>query len=202
MPSESSPRLTVVLFLVVINMVALSALLLLRARPEPAVITIHPPVPTATPLPTATALPTFTPAPILVYVTGAVHQPGTLHVLPSGSHVQDVIAAAGGIADLADKSRVNLAAILRDGDHIHVPLIHQDSDSAALPTASGGNLVYVNTAAADELETLPGIGPMMALRIVAYRDAVGPFKNLDDLDNVSGIGPGTLAKLRGLVAFD
>lgn len=196
MLSELSPRLTVALFLVVINMVALGGALLLRSRPEPAVITIHPPVPTATPLPT------FTPAPILVYVTGAVHQPGTLHVLPSGSHVQDVIAAAGGVADLADTSRVNLAAILRDGDHIHVPLIHQDSDSAALPTASGGNLVYVNTATAVELETLPGIGPMMALRIVAYRDAVGPFKNLDDLDNVSGIGPGTLAKLRGLVAFD
>lgn len=196
MPSESSPRLTVALFLVVINLVALSALLLLRARPEPAVITIHPPVPTATPSPT------FTPAPILVYVTGAVHQPGTLHVLPSGSHVQDAIAAAGGVADLADTSRVNLAAILRDGDHIHVPLIHQDSDSAALPTASGGNRVYVNTATAVELETLPGIGPMMALRIVDYREAVGPFKNLDDLDNVSGIGQRTLAKLRGLVAFD
>ena len=190
MLSKSSPRLTVALFLVVINLVALSALLLLRARPAPTVITIHPPVPTATP------------APILVYVTGAVHQPGTLHVLPSGSHVQDVIAAAGGVADLADTSRVNLAAILRDGDHIHVPLIHQDSDSAALPTASGGNRVYVNTATAVELETLPGIGPMMALRIVAYRDVVGPFKNLDDLDNVSGIGQRTLAKLRGLVAFD
>lgn len=196
MPSELSPRLTVILFLVVINLVALGAALLLRARPEPAVITIHPPVPTAT------LLPTVTPASILVYVTGAVHQPGTLHALPFGSRVQDVIAAAGGVADLADQSRVNLAGILRDGDHIHVPSIRQDGDSPALPTASGGNRVYVNTAAPDELETLPGIGPTMALRIVAYRDAAGPFKNLDDLDNVFGIGPATLAKLRGLVAFD
>lgn len=195
MPVELSPKWTVILFLAVINLVALGGALLLMSRPEPAVITIHPPVPTATPLPTAT------PAPILVYVTGAVHQPGTRHILPFGSRVHDAIAAAGGETDLADLSRVNLAAIARDGDQIHVASIHQDS-AAALPTPSGGSRVYINTATLDELDTLPGIGPKMAQRIAAYRDAAGPFKSLDDLDKVPGIGPVTLAKLRGLVIFD
>lgn len=196
MPAELSTKWTIILFLVVINLVALGGALLLLSRPEPAVITIHPPVPTATPLPTAT------PSMILVYVTGAVHQPATLQALPFGSRVRDAIAAAGEVTDLADLSRVNLAAIVRDGDQVHVASIHQDSGDAALPTPSGGSRVYVNTATLDELDTLPGIGPKIALRIVAYREALGPFKSLDDLDNVSGIGPVTLAKLRGLVIFD
>jgi len=196
MSSSASPRLTLILFLAALVFITAGGALLLLSRPKPATIIIHPPVPTATPLPTTT------PAPIWVYVSGAVHQPETLHILPFGSRVTDAIAAAGGFTDLANQSLVNLAGILRDGDQIHVPSIDPASDHAALPTPAGGPQVYVNTAGLDELETLPGVGPALAQRIILYREAAGPFKSLDELDNVSGIGQATLEKLRGLVAFD
>ncbi len=193
--SSPSPRLTLILFLAALIFIAVGGALLL-SRPEPATIIIHPPAPTATPLPTAT------PAPILVYVSGAVRQPETLHILPFGSRVTDAIAAAGGFTDLANQSLVNLAGILRDGDQVHVPSIYPASDHAALPTPAGGRRVHVNTAGLDELETLPGVGPALAQRIILYREAAGPFKSLDELDNVPGIGQVTLEKLRELVAFD
>ena len=195
MPPEVLPWLTIILFLVFIILIALGGLLLLRSRPEPAAIIIHPP------LPTATSLPTAAPGPVLVYVTGAVHQPGSLHLLPFGSRVTDAVAAAGGLTDLAVLSLVNMAGSLRDGDQIHAPSIHQVGGGAVLPTPSVGR-VDVNTATVAELETLPSIGPVMAQRIVNYRGIVGPFASLDELDHVSGIGPATLAELRGLVAFD
>lgn len=182
MSPELSSRLTIILFVVVM----LCGMLLLLARPDPAVITIHPPVPTATP------------AGILVYVTGAVHQPGALHLLPFGSRVTDAISAAGGFTDLADQTFVNLARRLRDGDWIHASSVHQAGGGAVSPA----DPIYINRATAAELETLPAIGPVMAQRIVMYREKMGPFTSLDDLDKVSGIGAATLAELRGLVAFD
>ena len=194
MPPEVLSRLTIILFLVFIILVALGVALLL-SRPEPAAIVIHPP------LPTATSRPTAAPGPVLVYVTGAVHQPGSLHLLPFGSRVSDAVAAAGGLTDSAVLSLVNMAGSLRDGDQIHAPSIHQVGGDAILPTPSVGR-IDVNTATVAELETLPSIGPVMAQRIVNYRGIVGPFASLDELDNVSGIGPATLAELRGLVAFD
>ena len=181
MSPELSSRLTIILFLVVM----LCGMLLLLARPDPAVITIHPPVPTATP------------AGILVYVTGAVHQPGSLHLLPFGSRVTDAISAAGGFTDLADQTFVNLARRLRDGDWIHASSVHQ-AGGAVSPAGP----IYINRATVAELETLPSIGPVMAQRIVMYREKMGPFTSLDDLDKVSGIGAATLAELRELVAFD
>ncbi len=182
MSPELSSRLTIILFLVVM----LCGMLLLLARPDPAVITIHPPVPTATP------------AGILVYVTGAVHQPGSLHLLPFGSRVTDAISAAGGFTDLADQTFVNLARRLRDGDWIHASSIHQAGGDAVSPAGP----IYINRATVAELETLPSIGPVMAQRIVMYREKMGPFTSLDDLDKVSGIGAATLAELQELVAFD
>ena len=192
---EASSQWAIILLFVVMLFVILGGLLLLLSRPEPAAIIIHPP------LPTATSRPTVTPGPVLVYVTGAVHQPGSLHLLPFGSRVTDAVAAAGGLTDSAVPSLVNMAGSLRDGDQIHAPSIHQVGGGAVLPTPSVGR-VDVNTATVAELETLPSIGPVMAQRIVNYRGMVGPFASLDELDHVSGIGPATLAELRGLVAFD
>ena len=169
--------------------------MLFRSRPEPAVITINPPLPTATDAPTAT------PSPILVYVTGAVQNPELTIELPFGSRVADAVDAAGGFTDSANKTLVNLAGILRDGDQVHVPSL-TDNAAVELPTPSGGAKVFINRATIEELQALPGVGPALAERIVNYRDSVGQFADLPELDNVPGVGEATLEKWRDLIAFD
>ena len=170
--------------------------MLYLSRPEPTTITINPPVPTATDAPTAT------PGPILVYVTGAVNLPESTHELPFGSRVQDAIAAAGGFADSANKTLVNVAGIMRDGDQIHVPSVDDDGLGLTLPTPSGGELLRINRASKDELLALPGVGPALARRIVAYRDEMGHIDSFAELDEISGIGEATIAKWQDLIAFD
>jgi len=168
--------------------------MLYLSRPEPTTITTNPPLPTATNAPTAT------PGPILVYVTGAVILPESTHELPFGSRVQDAIAAAGGFADSANKTLVNVAGILRDGDQIHVPSVNEQG--LTLPTPSGGDLLRINTASENELLSLPGVGPALAGRILAYRDEIGSIDSFDELDKISGIGEATIAKWQDLIAFD
>lgn len=200
MQSEASPLSTLVAFIIVGVLIVGSATLLLLSRPEPVQITIHPPIPTVTPQPTAT------PQPILVYITGEVHQPETTIEVAYGSRVMDAISAAGGFTDDANKTAVNVAGILRDGDQVHVPAIISAGNSTtsidSLPTPSGGDVVYINTATLEELETLPGVGPGLAQRIIAYRTENGYFTRLEDLDNVSGIGDATLDNLSDLISFD
>jgi competence protein ComEA len=183
-------------FLILVILIALSAVLLLLSRPEPIHITIKPPPPTATPAPTAT------PSPILVYVTGEVSLSAAQRLLPHGSRVADAVAAAGGFTELANKTLVNLAGFLRDGDHVHVPSIESNSLDEALPTPAGGALVRINSASQKELETLPRIGPATAKRIIEYREQVSQFASLADLDEVPGIGAATLEELKALIVFD
>lgn len=189
-------RTGVALLLILVVLIIISGVLLRLSIPEPTTIIISPPQPTATPPPT------FTPAPILVYVTGAVAQPNRLVQLAHVSRVADALAAVGGLVDGANETLVNQAAILRDGDQVHVPFLGEDSASAALPTPQGGRRINLNLATQAELETLPGIGPATARRILEYRELVGAFGGLEDLDNVSGIGEATLKRLKDLVAFD
>lgn len=175
--------------------------LLWFTRPQPVQIVIQPPQPTAPP--TSTPLP----GPLTIYVTGAVNFPEQTHTLPHGSRVQDAIDAAGGLTVNADLARVNLAAILRDGDHIHVFAQENVANTPAiaeetLPTPSGGERVHVNTASLEDLQLLSGIGPALAQRIIDYREANGPFANLEALTQVSGIGPATIEGFREQVAFD
>lgn len=172
-----------------------ATVILWTSRPAPVQILINPPRSTATPAPTATL------APIEVYVTGAVASPETIVSLPVGSRVEDAIQAAGGTNPSADLQRVNLAAILSDGDQVHVPTLGEAAP-IALPTDSAPSLVYINRATQAELEALPGIGPSLAARIIAYRTENGRIADLDDLDNVSGIGPALLEDLRDRIAFD
>jgi competence protein ComEA len=180
-------------FLLLALAVIVGGIGLLISRPRPTEVTVNPPAPTSTPQPTAT------PSPVRVYVTGAVQRPRNSITLPPGSRVEDAIAAAGGALDDADLDRINLASRLNDGDQIHVPTVGQESP-VELPTASGsGGLININTATIQELETLPRIGPAVAQRIVEYREASGPFPDVEALTNVSGIGPSTLDELRELI---
>lgn len=208
--NDISPLAAITAFVLIVVAIIASGVLLLVTRPEPVEITIMPPMPTPTPPPTNT------PAPFTVYVTGAVAKPGMTVNVPADSRVQDAINAAGGATGNADLERVNLADILRDGVQVHVPAVGElpgdvgagvvDSaganDALGLATPMSGALVNVNTATLDELQTLPRIGPAIAQRIIDYRDQNGPFTDLQDLDNVSGIGPATLEQLAPLITFE
>jgi competence protein ComEA len=141
-----------------------------------------------------------TPLPLRVHVTGAVKLPG-VYDLPPGSIAEDAILAAGGPTAAADLADLNLARVLRDGDQVNVPDLPPTPMPGVISATVGaaGGLLNLNTASAAELEGLPGIGPALAERIVAYRDANGPFSAVDDLLAVSGIGPAKLEAIRDLV---
>ncbi len=132
------------------------------------------------------------PAAIVVAVMGRVSQPGLVE-LPPGARVADALAAAGGPLPETDLSTLNLARRVVDGELITVGL-------AAPPDGgSAGALVNLNTATASQLQELPGIGPVLAQRIIDYRTRWGPFSSVDDLRKVSGIGESTYADLEPLV---
>lgn len=143
---------------------------------------------------------------VVVDIEGAVARPG-IHELIDGSRLGDAIDAAGGYAptvDLAAASRaLNLAARLTDGQQIHVPALGE----AAVPPTSGtqsnsgtpsGGLIDLNHASAEELDTLPGIGPVTAAKIIDARTQA-PFATVDELQSRSVVGPSTFEKLRDLV---
>lgn len=137
------------------------------------------------------------PAPRLVVdVAGAVRRPG-LYRLRAGSRVDDAVRAAGGPTAKAALGAVNRAAPLADGVQVVVPV--QGAGAAVAAGSPGGGPVDLNSATAEQLDTLPGIGPATAAKIVAYRQANGAFRSLAELDGVPGIGAGRLAQLQGLV---
>ncbi|MGY1858458.1 ComEA family DNA-binding protein [Modestobacter sp. SYSU DS0290] len=136
-----------------------------------------------------------TDAPVVVSVIGQVATPG-LVTLPAGSRVADALAAAGGLLPEADPASVNAAAVLVDGEQLAVGL---PGAVAAPAEARGGGpaggLLDLNRATVAELDALPGIGPVLAQRIVDHRGTHGPFTNVEQLDDVSGIGPAIFADL-------
>ncbi|MEM9952593.1 MAG: helix-hairpin-helix domain-containing protein [Chloroflexota bacterium] len=196
--NQPSPIVTLIVFILLVVGIIVAGVFVFLSRPEPAVITINPPEPTAT------SVPTSTPEPIAVYVTGAVNQAQTTVIVPFDSRVRDVIEQVGGFTEDANLDLVNLAGIVRDGDQIHVPSLSPNENIAdnALPTPSGGDVIYINTATIEELQTLPGIGEATAQAIIDYRTENGAFTSLDDLDEVSGIGEATLETLEPLISFD
>lgn len=140
------------------------------------------------------------PTSIFVYVTGWVRHPG-VYEFHKGDRVIDAVRAAGGVRRGADLTSVNLAAFLTDAQQVTVVKkgATQTGGATGLGGAGpglGGGLVNINTATLEELETLPGIGPTLGQRIIDYRTAHGPFRSVDDLLNVSGIGDQRLADLR------
>lgn len=134
---------------------------------------------------------------VIVHVVGAVREPG-LYRLHEGDRVADAIERAGGAAAKADLAGVNLAAPVVDGTQIVVPALGAARASPGGTGAATGP-VSLSSATVEELDTLPGIGPVTAEKIVAWRDAHGPFRSVDDLDAVPGIGPTRIEQLRELV---
>jgi competence protein ComEA len=182
----------------------ITALLLIVARRPAGHPVSLPPAPTARPL--------------RVYVTGAVAAPG-VYPLPPGSIAQDAIGAAGGANPQADLSRINLAQPLVDGDQLDVPALVPTISPAAAATGrpvapspgtpslgaptpqpkGPGQPINLNTATVAEFDLLPGIGPVIAQRIVDYRAQHGPFARPEDLMEVSGIGEATFNRIREAV---
>ena len=169
-----------------------------------------------------------TPLPLRVHVTGGVAQPG-VYALPRGSIWQDAISAAGGPTALADLNHVNLAQAIVDGDQIVVPELTPTATprpptSTPIPTVTvgpgtpsptprptdtpapastaappAGAKININTATAAELEALPRIGPAIAQRIIDYRTEHGPFTTIEEIMDVTGIGPATFAAIQELI---
>lgn len=153
--------------------------------------------------PTGTPTPTATPSVVVVHVTGAVAAPGLVEVA-GGSRVADAVAAAGGATAGADTSVINLARPVVDGEQLRVPL--EGEEPATIVDAEGGGSAFLpdgrldlNRATATDLETLPGVGPVLASRIVAHRDTEGPFTEPGGLRDVSGIGERTFQAMADLV---
>lgn len=159
--------------------------------------------------------------PLVVHVAGAVASPGVVR-LAAGARVVDAVTAAGGLRADADPDRVNLAAPLGDGQRVVVPVLGQPapveltpapasgsdassdgpggaSDGGAAAGGAGAALVDINTATAEQLDTLPGVGPSTAAAILEHRDRQGPFTSVDELLDVRGIGDAKLEALRDLV---
>ena len=149
-------------------------------------------------LPRATRPSVAAPEPVvIVHVSGAVSVPG-VYRLAQRARVTDLVHAAGGLLAKADTNRVNLAAMVKDGDQVHIPAVNEEPFATESETEA---LVDINRASAGELEALPGIGPTLAIAIVGHRDRYGDFSSIEALSAVSGIGPATVARLSEHVTF-
>jgi competence protein ComEA len=141
---------------------------------------------------------------VVVHVAGAVARPG-LYRLPEGSRVDDAVLLAGGARPKAALDLVNLAAPVVDGQQVIVPLQGAGGGTAPPGAGMGGEgeapraKVRLNSATLEQLDELPGVGPVTAQQILDYREANGAFRSVDELDAVPGIGPATLEQLRPLV---
>jgi competence protein ComEA len=205
-PATTSPKSNVVrwhwnsaLAGALISAILLGVFTFLWRRPTPPPISIHAPPTPSIPTPE----PTATPAPVVIFISGAVQTPG-VYELPSGARAADAVERAGGFTAEANAVAINLAAILRDGDQLHVPTLAEDPSIPApgltnqeSPSGVGG-LININTATLEELDRLPGIGPTRAQEIIANR----PYVSVDDLDRVPGIGPATIEDLRPYVVVE
>jgi competence protein ComEA len=185
----------------------------LAGRMQPAPILIQPPPPTAAPAPSAT------PRPLRVFVNGAVAAPAVYEVAPGGI-LQQVIDQAGGFTLEADTAVVNLALPLQDGMQIYVPTLDETAEQSqagiSSPVVRSGGIdlgdaeetavdaipdsVNINTADAAALDTLPGIGPSTAEKIVEYRETNGPFVTIDEIMSVSGIGPAKFEQIQPFIS--
>lgn len=140
--------------------------------------------------------------PIRVYVTGGVLRPG-VYTMPVGARIEDAVLAAGGLTVDADRAQVNLAAVLKDGQHIHVATFREtlppSAAGAGSPQAGATPKVNINTASAADLEKLPRIGEVTAGKIIAYRQAHGPFSRIEELVELGLVRPADFQQLEDLI---
>jgi competence protein ComEA len=134
---------------------------------------------------------------ITVHISGAVNKPG-VYSLKKGALAVNLLKEAGGATEAADLSQINLAAELKDNEQIDIPYAKARTSAASSLT---GRPVNINRAEATELESIPGIGPKYAGEIVLYRKKNGPFRNLEDLGKVKGIGPKRLQQMRSHITL-
>jgi len=153
----------------------------------------------AFPTDSSTKAPQVPSATVLVQVVGVVKNPG-VYSLPFGSRVLDAVFAAGGFSAGADQSSTNLARVVNDGEQISIASLTGERTNG-LGVGSASKLVNLNLADASTLDTLPGIGPTLAQRIIDYRTANGGFRSISDLGRVAGIGASLMDKLKSLVSL-
>ncbi len=183
-------RLALFVVLALATVAGLAAFYVRLPTPEPVVVMLTP---------TAAATPGA--RPVVVYVSGAVRGTG-VYTLREGDRVAQAVDVAGGFAPEADQTRINLAALLKDGQHVHVPALGERTASASATATGPATLagpVNINTATVEELNALPGIGDTYARAIVDYRTQNGPFQRPEDIVKVKGIGPQTYQRLKDLI---
>jgi competence protein ComEA len=215
---RADPGRAGVIALAVVGVVAVlvTVFTLVRDRPPPVASAKLPPVEmVSSGRPTPEPAPPNADGPVVVSVVGLVHEPGLVTLTP-GARIADALTAAGGALDGADLIGLNMARRVTDGEQIIVGIVAAPGQPAAMgssvstgpatappdapPTAgkaaAPGGLVDLNAATVEELDTLPGVGPVTAAAIIAWRDANGRFTSVDQLGDVDGIGPARLEKLR------
>jgi competence protein ComEA len=200
--ADPGRRGAAVLVLVAVVTALLVAVLVWRGRPRPEALA--PPPATAT-VSVAAGPSAAAAAPLVVAVTGKVRHPGVVTV-PSGARVIDAVKAAGGVVPGADLAMLNLARKLADGELVAVGVAAPpgagsaaDPAGAGAPAGPASGPVDLNTATVAELDTLPGVGPVLAQRILDWRTEHGQFASVDQLADVPGIGDSRMAQLRDLV---
>jgi competence protein ComEA len=162
----------------------------------------------------ATSLTAQAQSDLRVYISGAVQKPGVYSLQP-GDRLVDALEAAGGATAEADLTAVNLARRVQDEEYYYIPVVGETPPSIATSlngpalvestiaanTGASNGLIDLNTASAETLSTLPGIGPVKAQAIIAHRER-NPFQSVDQITSVSGIGPATYEKIRGLITVN
>lgn len=150
---------------------------------------------------------------IVIHITGEVEEEGVIE-LEKGARISDAIEEAGGTTKEADLSNVNLAYSLSDGQKVKIPNINEkDEEIIVVEEKAGDNIIIegnkskeekinINKAAQTEIETLPGIGPSTALKIITYRNEHGKFKNIEDIKNVSGIGDSKFENIKEYICVE
>ena len=134
-------------------------------------------------------------AKITVDISGQVAIPG-VYTLEAGARLADLCEAAGGLTSSADLDAINRAGILTDGQKVYIPEQGENLSTSPSDTGVAPGLVNINTANIDELQRIPGVGPVTASRIIEYRDEYGGFGKIEDIKNVSGIGEKTFLKMK------
>ena len=177
-------------------LIKIALLLTLTACGNAALVITAAPLPTITPVAPAPAS-----ASIHITIDGPVERPGD-YALPPGSRADDAVRVAGGPTADADLAQINLAQILRDGQHIHVPRLGEVLPTSTPYGLSADSRVDINLADTALLETLPKIGPTTAQRIIEYREMWGSFDTAEQIQEVQGIGPATFAQIKDLITVN